>query len=248
MLNRGWNHLTACFLGAGLLAASAGVVRSEDWTAFRGPQGQGTAEATNLPTTWDSNTNIVWRQDLPGEGTSCPVVTGSRIFLTSYSGYAQSIDDPGEMSNLVRHVICLDRKTGKTLWTKTMKARMPESEYKPGNDSKHGYASSTPVTDGQRLYVFFGISGVYCLDLDGNELWQADVGSGTHGWGSATSPVLWGNLVIVNASIESKSLVALDKLTGKEVWRAPDISMCWASPMLVDVADKQEVVLNAPGS
>jgi hypothetical protein len=89
--------------------------------------------------------------------------------------------------------------------------------------AEHGYASSTPASDGERLYVFFGRSGVFAFDLDGKKLWQADVGAATHGWGSAASPVLHGDLVIVNASVESESLVALDKRTGKEVWRIAGI-------------------------
>lgn len=222
------------------------VAPAAEWTGFRGPQSSGKAEATNLPVTWDSRTNIVWKQGLPGLGTSSPVVTGSRVYLTCYSGYAESIDEPGQMEKLTRHVVCLDRKTGKTIWTKDFKAKMPESEYQPGNNSRHGYASSTPATDGQRLYIFFGISGVYCLDLDGNVLWNTDVGSGTHGWGSATSPLLYEDLVIVNASVESKSLVALDKTTGKEVWRTEGTGGSWSSPVLVDAGGKQEVVLNLP--
>ena len=217
-----------------------------EWTGFRGPQSSGKAEAKDLPVTWDSRTNIVWKQDLPGLGTSSPVVTGSRVYLTCYSGYAESIDEPGQMEKLTRHVVCLDRKTGKTVWTKPLKAKMPESEYQRGNNSRHGYASSTMATDGRRLYIFFGISGVYCLDLDGNVLWNTDVGSGTHGWGSATSPLLYDDLVIVNASVESKSLVALDKTTGKEVWRTEGTERSWSSPILVDAGGKQEVVLNLP--
>ena len=97
---------------------------------------------------------------------------------------------------------------------------LPESEYSGGNNTWHGYASSTPATDGTRLYVFFGRSGVYCLDLkDGAEVWHADVGSKTTGWGSGNSVVLFENLVIVNASIESTAMYALDKDTGKEVWK-----------------------------
>ncbi len=230
----------------GLTVGLPGLTPAKDWTGFRGPDRTGTAEAKDLPTTWNSNTNLVWKQDLPGPGTSSPVVVGSRIYLTSYSGYAESIDDPGDMDRLVRYIICLDRKTGKVHWSKAFKAKMPESEYQPGNNSRHGYASSTPASDGRHLYVFFGISGVFCFDLDGNVIWTADVGSGTHGWGSGTSPLLAGDLVIVNASVESKSLVGLDKATGKEVWRKPDIKSCWSSPVLVDVGGKQEVALNTP--
>lgn len=221
------------------LFADGTIAYRGDWT--------GKSNATNLPTTWDGESNIVWKQKLPGPGTSTPIVVDGRVYLTCYSGYAESIDNPGNKQNLVRHVVCLDRSSGKLLSTKSFKAKMPESDYREGNDSKHGYASSTPTTDGERIYVFFGISGVYCLDLQGNEIWHQEVGMGTHNWGSAASPLLYKNLVIVNASIESKSMIALDKMTGKEVWRVEGISMCWASPVLVNTENgRQEIVLNVP--
>lgn len=246
MRNRIWSCVAVCSLWMGLSIASVGDAAADDWTGFRGPRGLGKAEAKNLPADWDSGTNIVWKQDLPGLGTSSPVVLGSRIYLTCYSGYAESIDDPGDRDDLSRYIVCLDRKSGEITWTKSFKPAQPESEYRPGNNSRHGYASSTMTTDGERLYAFFGISGVYCLDLDGNLVWKKWVGAGTHGWGSATSPLLYKGLLIVNASIESESLIALDKKTGKGVWRVSDIKKCWSSPMLVDVGGKQELVLNIP--
>lgn len=235
----------ACLALAALLA-TAFMFPAAAWTRFRGPGGAGTADATNLPAMWDSQKNVVWSTALPGPGASCPIVLDGRIYVTSYSGYAESIDEPGDMNALKRHLVCIDRASGKILWSKQFDAKMPESEYKGSNNTRHGYASSTPTTDGERLYVFFGLSGVFAFDFDGNQLWHADVGSGTHGWGSATSPVLYKNLLIVNASVESQALVALDTATGKEVWRAEGIKSCWASPILVDVAGKQEVVLNVP--
>jgi outer membrane protein assembly factor BamB len=139
------------------------------------------------------------------------------------------------MDQLIRYLLCLDRGTGAILWTKDFKPLLPESKYVKGNDSEHGYSSSTPTSDGQHLYVFFGKSGVYCLDLDGNEIWHADVGKGLSGWGSSNSPVLYQDLVIINASVESNSLVALDKKTGKEVWRTKGIGASWNTPVIVEV-------------
>ncbi len=234
----------AAVLFCGLLATT---VFGGDWTRFRGPGGQGKAEATGLPSTWDSKENIVWKSDLPGLGTSSPVILGNKVFVTCYSGYGETRDNPGEVENLMRHLVCIDRSSGNILWDKTFKAKMPESLYSGGkNNTWHGYASSTPVTDGERLYVFFGVSGVYAFDLDGNIVWQADVGNETHGWGCATSPVLHKNLLIVNASVESKAMVALDKATGKEVWKVDGVLKCWSSPMLVEVGGNQELVLNLP--
>jgi outer membrane protein assembly factor BamB len=242
LLRKSWLVCSAVALGS-LLAASAW---GSDWTRFRGPGGGGKVEATNLPVTWDAQKNIVWKTELPGLGTSSPIVLGTNIYLTCYSGYAESIREPGEMQELVRHLVCLDRDSGKILWSRKFAPKFPESEYRSGNNSRHGYASSTLATDGKKLYAFFGISGVYGFDLDGNTLWNTDVGSGTHGWGSGTSPLLYRNLVIVNASVESGSLIALDKDTGQIVWRTPGIKKCWSSPMLVQAGDQQELVLNVP--
>jgi len=246
MHHQTWIRAVTSTLLIGFIGCVANHAVAENWPQFRGPGGLGTATAKNLPTDWDAQKNIVWKQALPGPGTSSPIVWNGRVYVTSYSGYAESMDNPGDMKKLVRHIVCLDRKTGAIIWEKTFKAKMPESEYSPGNDSKHGYASSTPVTDGAHLFVFFGISGVYCLDMDGDVVWNHDVGSGTHGWGSGTSPVLYKDMVIVNASVESKSLIALDKTTGTEVWRAEGTKGCWSSPCLATVGDRQELVLNLP--
>jgi outer membrane protein assembly factor BamB len=108
----------------------------------------------------------------------------------------------------------------------------------------HGYAAPTPASDGEHLYVFFGKSGVLKLDLEGKILWRSSVGTRLHGWGCGTSPVLVGDLVIVNASVESGSLVALAKADGKEIWRAEGMRESWNTPHLVDLPDgKQELVV-----
>jgi hypothetical protein len=108
----------------------------------------------------------------------------------------------------------------------------------------HGYASSTPLADADRLYVFFGKSGVLAFDHDGKRLWQGDVGGKTHGWGSAASPLPYKDLLIINAAVESESLVALNRATGKEVWRAGGMKESWNTPILVPVAGgKQELVV-----
>jgi len=203
-----------------------------DWTEFRGPGGLGTSAEKGLPVKWSSRDNIVWKTRLPGPGTSSPVTLGNRIFLTCYTGYALEAGKPGNMDDLRRHVLCIARDSGKILWTKEFEPVLPEHQY-AGEGSYHGYASSTPTTDGERLYVFFGKSGVYCFDLDGKQLWHVLLGKGINGWGSATSPVLYKNLLLVNASVESGALVALDKKTGKEVWRTPGINSAWNTPVLV---------------
>lgn len=215
-----------------------------DWPQFRGPGGAGVSTETGLPTTWSSKENIVWRTELPGPGTSSPIVVGKRVYLTCYTGYGL-VEGKDDMDKLMRHLVCVDRAKGRILWTKDFKPAVPESRYVGGNNTQHGYSSSTAASDGKHLFVFFGKSGVYCLDLDGKEIWHASVGTNTDGWGSSNSPVLYKNLVIINASIESRSLVALDKTTGDEVWRAKGISSSWNTPVLVDVPQSgAELVLN----
>jgi len=210
-----------------------------DWRQFRGPGGLGTSAEKGLPVAWSSQKNLLWSTKLPGAGTSSPVSVGDRIFLTCYSGYAQDQKDPGNIENLMRHALCVDQKNGKILWAKEFKPEFPEHKYQ-GEGAYHGYSSSTPTSDGERLYVFFGKSGVFCFDLDGKEIWHVSAGNKIHGgWGSGASPMLYKNLLIVNASIESGALVALDKMTGKEVWRAPGISSAWDTPVLVTAPSKE---------
>lgn len=155
-------------------------------------------------------------------------------------------DTGGDQKKLRLVLLCLDRKDGKTLWTNEIEPKLPEAKFS-GFLREHGYATSTPVTDGNTIYVFFGKSGVFAFDMDGKQLWQADVGSKTHFWGSGASPVIFKDIVIVNASIESGSLVGLDKKTGKELWRVKGIGASWSSPVLVETKDgKHEVVVSIP--
>jgi outer membrane protein assembly factor BamB len=205
----------------------------------------GVSEARGLPTTWSADSGVVWKRELPGPGTSSPIVVGKRVFLTCYSGYGVDRKEPGELSNLRRHVLCIDLANGQILWTRVIPAVLPEAKWQTYLNL-HGYASSTPVSDGKHVYIFFGKSGVFAFDLKGEQLWQTSVGKGTSGWGSATSPLLYKDLLIVNASVESNSLIALDRKTGNEVWRTKGISSSWSTPVLVKVPDGQtELVVSA---
>ncbi len=230
-------------------AAAAGAAPAEDWRQFRGPGGMGISEEKGLPVEWSADKNIAWRAKLPGAGASSPVTQGNRIFVTCYSGYGADPDPktPGKMEDLRRHLLCLDRTTGQTLWTKEFQPLLPEHSY-AGEGSYHGYAASTPVVDDQRLYVFFGKSGVFCFDLDGKEIWHSLVGKNTNGWGSGTSPILYNDLLIVNASVESGALIALEKSTGKEAWRSPGIGSSWNTPVLVATPERaQELAVSVAG-
>ncbi len=208
--------------------------QSADWPQFRGPGGQATSANTGLPLKWSANENVIWKTALPGAGASSPIVIGDKIFVTGYSGYGVRGSAQGEMSQLKLHVVCLDRDSGRILWDREVAPYLPE-QAKMRED--HGYASSTPVAESDRVYVFFGKSGALAFDFQGNQLWRTQVGSQIHAWGSGASPVLFGDLLIVNASIESESLVALNKKTGREVWRAGGIREAWNTPVLVPLKD-----------
>ncbi len=230
-----------------LYASFALLANGAEWMQFRGPGGRAVSDAKDLPVKWSLQENLAWKTDLPGPGTSSPIVVASRVYVTCYSGYGLKPNE-GSVDDLMRHFVCVDRKSGDVLWTKQFEPKLPESKYSGGNNSHHGYSSSTPASDGKRLYIFFGKSGVYCLDLDGNQLWHASVGDRATGWGSSNSPVLYKNLVIINASVESGSLIALDKTTGEEAWRAEGMRSSWNTPLLVDVPKaKTEVVVVSTG-
>ena len=108
-----------------------------DWIGFRGGEHHGVASAEGLPVTWSDNENILWKHELPGLGSSSPIVVGDRLVVTCYSGYAESIDEPGEMDNLRRHIVCLDKTSGKVFWTKTIEPVLPESRYSSGKRFKN---------------------------------------------------------------------------------------------------------------
>ena len=219
--------------------------KSSDWPRFRGPDGLATSADRGLPATSAELETPLFKTELPGAGGSSPIVVGDRIYLTCYSGYNVPRQPTGEMDELRRHVVCLSRKDGGIQWTQEVPSKLPEEEK---IRDEHGYATGTPVSDGQRLYVFFGKSGVFAFDFEGKQLWQADVGDGLNGWGSAASPVLHGDLVIVNASVESQSLVALDRRTGRENWRARGINEAWNTPLIVQVCPKSEIVVPVFGN
>jgi outer membrane protein assembly factor BamB len=234
--------LVALSVGALCPAATAQVL-SSSWPQFRGPGSLGISHERGVVIEWSKDRNVAWKVAIPGPGTSSPIVCGDRVFVTCYSGYGLQ-KGGGEVKDLRRHVFCFDRTTGAQRWERVVEPKLPECEF-TGPIVQHGYATSTPVTDGERVYVFFGRTGVLAFDLDGNPLWHVEVGKSLNGWGSGASPVVYKELVIVNASVESERLVALDRRTGKEVWRVKGIGDCWTTPIRVDVpGGKTELVLS----
>jgi outer membrane protein assembly factor BamB len=224
------------------LAVAMEAAQAADWLGFRGPGGLGVAPDKNLPTTWGPTKNVVWKTALPGPGASSPIVVGKKIFVTCYQGYGDG-NNAADMKDLKLVLVCLDR-AGKILWQRETPVELPEEPYR-SYLANHGYASSTPVSDGQHVYVFFGKTGVFAYDLDGKQLWRQSVGTGKHAWGSGTSPILYKDLVIVNAAVESGSLVALNKKDGARVWAAEGMEYSWNTPLVVTLpGGRQELVVS----
>ena len=234
-----------------VLTSSAAVFGS-DWTRFRGPNGTGVStDDVNPPTTWSDSENLKWKVQLPGPGLSCPIIVGDRIIVTCWTGYAAGGDEQGSVEQMKRNVVCLDRKTGDTIWTHTEDPVLPEDNFR-GMFAENGYASHTPVTDGERVYAFFGKTGVLALNLsDGKKLWQKSVGENLEGkgWGSASSPIVHGGLVIVPAFIEGDAIVAFVGETGELAWeqKTPGYRSNWSTPVLVEAGDRVDLVMAVPG-
>jgi outer membrane protein assembly factor BamB len=200
------------------------------------------SHAISVPTHWSDSDNVKWTLPLPGAGSSSPIVIGERIFVTCYR-VAES--------QLTRSLLCVDAKTGKVLWEQQHESQVLEDPYQ-GYLTEHGYASHTPVSDGNQVIAFFGKSGVHAFDMDGTKLWTCQVGteSGNRQWGSAGSLVLVDDLVIVNASEEARAIIAIDKATGKERWRAEaeSLELTYGTPSVVTKSDgSKEIIIAVPG-
>lgn len=231
-----------------LLATSA--IQAEDWLRFRGPNGSGIS-ASSVPTEFGKDANMKWGIDLPGRGVSSPIVVGDKVFVTCYSGYGMGGDDDGELEDLERHLVCVNRADGTIAWTATEAAAMPEDPYSGMGVPSHGYASHTPTSDGKHVFAFFGKSGVFAYDMEGNKLWNKDVGkeSGRQRWGSSSSPILNGDLLIVLASDEAESMIGFDAKSGDERWRTKvgGFASVWGTPAMADGQKGKEIVVAVPG-
>lgn len=223
-----------------------------DWMRFRGPNGSGVSDETQAtPAEWSSQKNLKWKVALPGPGSSSPIIVGDKVFVTCWSGYGMSRNEPpGDQKDLRRHLICLDRKTGKVLWDRSVKPVLPEDVY-TGMFAEHGFASHTPTSDGKHVYAYFGKSGAVAYDMEGNQLWQTIIGDelDPRRWGSSSSPILYKDLLIVTASAESEAMVALNKETGKEVWRqeSTGFNATWGTPIVVPVnQERTDLVIGVP--
>jgi hypothetical protein len=230
-----------------LLASSALAGSNEpslDWPAFRG-DGSGTGRSADIPLTWGEGENLRWAIEIDGLGHSSPIVWKDCVYLTCWTGYGEDPDDVGDPADLQRHLVCIDREHGDVLWTASVDAAEREDPFE-GRLASHGYASNTPITDGERIYVHFGKRGVLAFDLEGNELWHAAIGSSSSEWntGSAGSLALLDNLLFVNAADESFSVRALQKDTGEEVWRRESkaLDVAFGAPLVAGSAEQTVVV------
>lgn len=218
--------------------------QAADWPRFLGPTGAAVVKEAGIPTTWSTTENLAWKAEMPGPGSSSPIVVGDKILVTCWTGYGDKPENK-DMSKLERHLICLSLADGKKLWQSSVKTQGVEDEWQ-GFITEHGYATSTPVSDGEHVYVFFGKSGALCFDMSGKQVWHTPLGTGSSGrrWGSGGSPILYKDSVIVNATDESRMLVSLDKKTGKELWRAGGdmIDLAYSTPSIVETNGRTDLV------
>ena len=220
-----------------------------NWPAWRGPNQNGETPETNLPLKWSAKENVKWKSELPDRGNSSPIVWGNRVFVT------QAMEKEGK-----RLLICLDRKDGQVLWQKgpAFAEKEPTHDTNPQN-------SPSPVTDGHRVIAWFGSAGLYCYDMNGNELWKRDLGRQTHEWGYASSPVIHKDLVFLNFGPGKRSfLAAFDKQTGKTIWendipevqpesrednfrgRPNGVIGSWSTPIVIDFEGREELIVSLP--
>jgi outer membrane protein assembly factor BamB len=216
----------------------------ENWTQFRGPNGQGISGAKDLPVRWGAEENIVWKTDIPGESWSSPIVWNNRIFLTTATEDGKNC-----------HVIAVDAKTGKVLWNKIVLTQKPQQH----RHEMNSYATPTPVTDGNAVFAVFSGGGFVALDFDGNIRWtNTDLDFYSH-HGMGTSPILYGDLLLFAVNHSSREdpkgrgwtepwdksyLLALDKNTGKERWRGMRgmSRIAHATPAVMRVNGKDQII------
>ena len=229
---------------ASLALAHSTAARAGDWTQFRGPNGSGVSADAKPPTIWSDSQNVKWKTPLPGAGTSSPILVGGKIFVTCWTDTAA-----GGATSFQRQLVCLDCNSGKILWSKSVEGEVQPDRY-DGFMQEHGYASHTPVSDGERVYVYFGRGGALAFDLDGKELWRTTLGneSNQKNWGSASSPILYKDTVIISASEESHAVYALDKKTGKQLWKAEGdaLSLVFGTPVISEQGGRADILLAVP--
>jgi outer membrane protein assembly factor BamB len=230
------NKLMLCFAGSFLCLTS--IAQADNWPHWRGEAGNGVSTTAKPPTTWSATKNVKWKVAVPGLGSGSPVIWEDKVFVTSAvgSGKGQALDFT---------LYCFNRKTGDVLWKKVAVTATPHQ----GTHQTNGYASASPCTDGERVYAHFGSRGLYCYTMDGDLKWKRDdfpPMNTRNSFGEGSSPTLEGDKILVPWDHEGASfLYALNKLTGKEIWKTPrESATCWATPLVVEHAGKKQVVMN----
>jgi outer membrane protein assembly factor BamB len=252
--------LLACALGiAGQSAPTGPAAAGENWPQWRGPVGTGVSPTADPPVSWSETSNLKWKVKLPGSGTGTPVIWGDQVFVQTAVPAAKAGEKAaaqgGNQAGRPRTVqpdgpyrwvlLCLDRRTGKTLWEKVAREEVPHEGHHPD----HGLASHSALTDGEHVFAYFGSRGLYCYDLRGNLKWAKDLGrmQTRSGFGEGSSPALAGDTIVVNWDHEGEDfIVALDKATGKERWRqAREEPTSWSTPLVVQHGGQTQVVTAA---
>jgi outer membrane protein assembly factor BamB len=242
----------------GILLATLCLPAVDNWPQFRGPGALGVADDPRLPDTWSETENVIWKTEIPGMGWSSPIVWGNRVFVTSaisagetekpkkglyFGGERKKSEDEH------RYVVyAIDTNTGKIVWEREAWRGIP-----PGpRHLKNSYASETPVTDGERVYAYFGNVGIFAYDMNGKEVWKIPVAPARtrFGWGTAASPVLYkGRLIVVNDNDDASYLMAIDAKTGKIIWKVerPGEKSNWSTPFIWEHDGKVEIVTTGTG-
>ena len=239
-----------------VIMISNGRIFAKNWPGWRG-DGQGISQEKNLPIKWSEEQGVKWKTPIPGAGHSSPIVWGSRVFVTTAVANDPNVEtfkggvylggdrQKPDKSQYAYRVICLDADKGNVLWSKAVAGQSPKTR----RHTKNTYASETPVTDGKNVFVSFGSTGLFCVDFKGGVIWQKDLGLMRRraGWGTASSPVLFKNTVIVNCDSDDESYIAaFDKVTGAPVWRTErDEGSSWGTPFLFEAAGRTTIVTNA---
>ena len=255
-------HLLAFLLLSTNLSAEPPLPRGgHEWPQWRGPNWNGIVPDANPPTHWSETKNIRWKVPIPGAGWATPIVSGERIFILTAIEQEEELpipkripDDTPRINDHPRVVktwkpqrfaiVCLDRNTGEQHWMRIVNQGMPHQ----GHHWKGGFASASPVTDGRLLYSYFGTFGLFCHDFEGRLVWKADLGALAieDSLGEGSSPALFGGTIVVIIDHELQSYVlAIDKVTGKELWRYNrNETSNWSTPRIFRHQGRDQVVVN----
>ena len=256
----------ALIVAASFALSIAAAGSAANWPQWRGPDGSGISTEKNLPTEWSPTKNIKWKTPIEGRSHSSPIVWDNKIFVTTAvegpevpgAKAAKHLLDnkdfvhPDSVGANHKHtfkVVALNRDNGKVLWDVVAWEGTPYDD----RHRKSSYAASTPATDGKLVYAYFGSEGLYAYDFNGKLAWKVDVGKLANlGLGTATSPILFENLVIIQADEdngEKSFIVAYDKKTGKEVWKMQrKVQISWSTPILARAAKRTELITSGTES